>query len=79
MRWTERLLTQIHYEVEEEVSEAEDSGYEFPRATTDQLQNTLDALTRHEFGGDDLTMLRKLLYTMIVPISGRGGEGSQNV
>ena len=47
MRSTERLLTQIHYE--EEVREAEDSGYEFPRATTDQLQNALDALTRHDF------------------------------
>ena len=47
MRSTERLLTQIYYK--EEVKEAEDSGYEFLRATTAQLQNALDALTRQNF------------------------------
>ena len=40
-------MTLIHYE--EEVREAEDSGYEFPRSTLDQLQNALDALTQHDF------------------------------
>ena len=44
-------MTQIHYE--EEVREAEDLGYEFPRATTEQLQDALDALTRHDFEQTD--------------------------
>ena len=43
-------MTQIHYK--EEASEAEDSGFEFPRATT-KLQNALDSLTRHDFKQTD--------------------------
>ena len=46
MRAPERILTQIHYE--EEVREAEVSGYQFPRGTTDELQSALEAFFRHE-------------------------------
>ena len=40
----ERLLTNIRYE--EEVQEAEASGFQFARATTDQLENFLEAFSR---------------------------------
>ena len=42
LRAPERLLTQLHYE--EAVQEAE----HFPRITTDQLQNALEAFARQE-------------------------------
>ena len=48
MRAPERLLTQLHYE--EEVAEAEEAGYSYPRATSDQLQQALEALLRHDEG-----------------------------
>ena len=48
MRAPERLLTQLHYA--EEVSEAEEAGYSFPRLTSDQLQQALEALLRHDEG-----------------------------
>ena len=48
MRAPERLLTQLHYE--EEVAEAEEAGYSYPRATSDQLHQALEALLRHDEG-----------------------------
>ena len=32
---------------------AQDSGYEFPRATSEQLQDALDVITRHDFQQTD--------------------------
>ena len=48
LRAPQRLLTQLHYE--EEIAEAEEAGFSFPRATADQLQQALEALLRHEEG-----------------------------
>ena len=48
LRAPERLLTQLHFE--EEVAEAEEAGYSFPRATSDQLQQALEALLKHDEG-----------------------------
>ena len=48
LRAPQRLLTQLHYE--EEIAEAEEAGFSFPRATADQLQQALEALLRHEDG-----------------------------
>ena len=50
LRAPERILTQTRYE--EEVEEADMSGFQFTRATTEQLQNALEAFSRQEM---DLT------------------------
>ena len=46
MRAQEKLVASLQYE--NATSEADDDGFCFPRATTIQLQNALEALLRNE-------------------------------
>ena len=47
LRAPEQLLTQLQYE--EEIQQAEESGFHFPRVTTDQLQLVLNAFADQEY------------------------------
>ena len=46
MRAQEKLVASLQYE--NATSEADDDGFCFPRATTDQLQSALEALLRND-------------------------------
>ena len=60
LRAPEHILTQIHHK--EEVREAEESGYQFPRATTvtDELQSALETLFLHE--SDSLSNVDEVVW-----------------